>query len=256
MEIVQSLVLQSCLDAVHWFIARTGKPKTKFSDNGSKFVGAANELKAVFKDLNQSEMQRNLAQNDILRNSILPAAPHFGDAWKSLVKLSKRAIFNIFGRESLKVENLSTIFCIAEQLPNNRPLTAVISDVEDLQWITMNHFLVGGANVSWPISLSSDNTASNRKMFRHLSEQLKRALWKRWTSKYLPLFQRRAKWRIDSGTDIKVGDYVWMVDEKESHFNYPLARIQKIHGGYDKIARMATSKTVKGSYLRPLVKRV
>ena len=75
-------------------------------------------------------------------------------------------------------------------------------------------------------------------------------------SEYLPSFQRRAKWRTESGADIKVGDLVWMVDEKESYFNYPLARIQKLHEGDDKIARMATIKTAKGTYLWPLVELV
>ena len=152
----------------------------------------------------------------------------------SLVKLSKRAILHILGKESLKEENLSTVICIAEQLLNNRPLTALSSDVEDLDTITPNHFLVEGANVSWHISLFSDNSASYRKLFRHIIEQLE-ALWKRWMSKYLPSLQRRAKWRTDSGADIKVGDLVWMVDEKESYFNYPLARIQKLHEGDDKM---------------------
>ena len=77
-----------------------------------------------------------------------PSSSHFGGAWESLVKSSKRAIFNILGKESLKEENLSTVICIAEQLLNNRPLTAVSSDVEDLNTITPNHFLVGGENVS------------------------------------------------------------------------------------------------------------
>ena len=136
------------LYAVHWFKARKGKPKTVISDNGTNFVGAANELNAAFKELNHTEMQRNLAKNGIQWTFNPPAAPHFGGAWESLVKSSKKAIFNILGKESLKEENLSTVICIAEQLLNNRPLTAVSSDVEDLDTITPNRFLVGGANVS------------------------------------------------------------------------------------------------------------
>ena len=128
-EIVQLLDTQPCLDAVHRFIARRGKPKTVISDNGTNFVGAANELKAAFKELNHSEMQRNLAQNGIEWTFNPPAAPHFVGAWESLVKSSKRAIFNILGKESLKEENLSTVICIAEKLLNNQPLTAVGSDV-------------------------------------------------------------------------------------------------------------------------------
>ena len=85
-------------------------------------------------------------------------------------------------------------------------------------------------------------------MFRHISEQLK-AVWKRWMSKYLPALQRRAKWRTESGENIKVGDLVWMIDEKESYFNYPLASNQKLHEGDDKTARMATIKTAKKTYL-------
>ena len=49
-------------------------------------------------------------------------------------------------------------------------------------------------------------------------------------------------------------DLVCMVDEKESYFNYSLARILKLHEGDDKIARMKTIKTAKATYLRPLVK--
>ena len=92
-------------------------------------------------------------------------------------------------------------------------------------------------------------------MFRHINEQLK-TLWKQWMSEYLPSLQRRANLRTESGADIKVGDLVWMVDEKDSYFNYPLARIQKLHEGDDKIATMATIKTAKGTYLRPLVKLI
>ena len=121
-----------------------------------------------------------------------PLAPHFGGAWESLVKSSKRAVFKILGKDSLKEENISTVICIAEQVFNNRPLTAVCSDVEDLDTITPNQFLVGGANVSWPISLFSDNKTSYRKMFCRISEQLT-ALWKRSISEYLPSLQRRAK---------------------------------------------------------------
>ena len=131
MKTVQSLDTQSCLDAVHRFIARRGKLKTDISDNGTKFIGAANEIKAAFKELNHFEMQRNLAQNKIQWTFNPPAAPHCGGAWKSLVKWSKRAIFNILGKDLLKEENLSTVTCTAEQLLNNEPLTTVSSDVED-----------------------------------------------------------------------------------------------------------------------------
>ena len=197
-------------------------------------------------------MQRNLAGNKIKWTVNPPAVPRFGGTRDSLVTSSISTIFKILGKESLKEKYLSTVICIVEQLLNNRLLTAVSSDYEDLD---TNHFLVGGANVSLPISLFSDNKSSYHKMFRHISEQLK-APWKRWMSNYLPSFQRRAKWRTESDSDIKVGYLVWMADEKESYFNYLLARFPKFLEGDDKISGMATIKTASGTYLRPLVKLI
>ena len=83
MKTVQSLDTQSCLDAVHRFITRRGKPKLVVSDNGTKFLGAANEVKAALKELNHSEMQRKFAQNEIQWTFNPPAAPHFGGARES-----------------------------------------------------------------------------------------------------------------------------------------------------------------------------
>ena len=143
-------------------------------------------------------MQRNLAQNSIQWTFNPPAAPQFGGAEGVISEIEQKIDFQYFGQKIFERKNLSTVICIAEKLLNNRPLTAVSSDVEDLDTITPNHFLVGGANVSWPISLFNDNNASYRKIFRHISEQLK-ALWKRWMSEYLPSLQRRAKWRTESG---------------------------------------------------------
>ena len=130
MEIVQSLDTKFFLDAVHRFIARRGKPKTVISHNGINFVGAANDLKAAFKEPNHFEMQRNSVQNGRQWISSPTAAPYFSGAWESIVKSSKSEIFKILGKESLKEENLSTVICIAQQLLNNRPLTAVSRDVE------------------------------------------------------------------------------------------------------------------------------
>ena len=45
-EAALSLDTESCLAAVTRFIARRGYPNTIISDNGTNFVGAANELKA------------------------------------------------------------------------------------------------------------------------------------------------------------------------------------------------------------------
>lgn len=65
LEVVPSLDTQSCLDAIHRFIARRGQPSTIISDNGTNFIGEANELKNAFKEIQQESMTDELAKQGI-----------------------------------------------------------------------------------------------------------------------------------------------------------------------------------------------
>jgi hypothetical protein len=58
-ELVTSLTTEAFLAALRRFIARRGKPKTIYSDNGTNFQGAANQLKEICNMLqSKSEMAR------------------------------------------------------------------------------------------------------------------------------------------------------------------------------------------------------
>ena len=50
-EVVKSLTTKAFLAALQWFIAHQGKRRTLYSDNGTKFQGAANELHDIYKML-------------------------------------------------------------------------------------------------------------------------------------------------------------------------------------------------------------
>jgi len=58
-EVVTSLTTKAFLAALRRFIARRGKPRTIYSDNGTTFKGAANQLHAIYDMLrSSSEMAR------------------------------------------------------------------------------------------------------------------------------------------------------------------------------------------------------
>ena len=44
LKIVQDLTKESCMSALKRFIGRRGKPEKIFSDNGTNFIGARNDL--------------------------------------------------------------------------------------------------------------------------------------------------------------------------------------------------------------------
>ena len=61
-EVVTSLTTEAFLAALRWFIARWGKPKTIYSDNGTNFQGASNQLHEVYNML-QSSSQMTRVQD-------------------------------------------------------------------------------------------------------------------------------------------------------------------------------------------------
>ena len=101
MKTVQSLDTQSYLDAVHRFIARRGKQKTVVSDDGTEFVSAANEVKAAFKELNHSEMQRKFAQNEIQWTFNPPCSSTFWWRMGVISEFERKSDFRKFWAKNL-----------------------------------------------------------------------------------------------------------------------------------------------------------
>ena len=77
-EVAQSLDTESCIAAVTRFIARRGYSNTIIIDNGTNFVGAANELKAFMNEWDKTKIESDLAQKKIVCKFNHPGAPHFG----------------------------------------------------------------------------------------------------------------------------------------------------------------------------------
>ena len=120
-----------------------GYPNTIISDNGTNFVGAADELKAFMKEWDKAKTESDLAQKKIVWKFNPPGAPHFGGIWERLVQSCKMVMIAILDNRSLTDEVLSTTMCLVEQTLNARPLTAVSDDPEDLTALTPIHFLLG-----------------------------------------------------------------------------------------------------------------
>ena len=76
--------------------------------------------------------------------------------------------------------------CIVEQTLNARPLTPVNSDVNDLEALTRNHFLLGDRNVCLPYLPRSDEIVDHRKFFRQ-TQAYANLIWDRFRKEYLPI---------------------------------------------------------------------
>ena len=148
------------------FIARRGYPNTIINDNGTNFVGAANELKAFMNEWDKAKIESDVAQKKIVWKFNPPGAPHFGGIWERLVQSCKKVMIAILDNRSLTDEVLSATMCLVEQTLNAGPLTAVSDDPEDLTALTPNHFLLGQENASAPFMPSSERYHDLRKSFK------------------------------------------------------------------------------------------
>ena len=179
-EVAQSLDTESCLAAVTRFISRRGYPNTIISDNGTNFVGAANELKAFMNEWDNAKIESDLAQKKIVWKFNPPGAPHLGGIWERLLQSCKKVMIAILDNRSLTEEVLSTTMCLVEQTLSARPLTAVSDDPEDLTALTPNHFLLGRESASAPFMPSSERYHDLRKSFKK-AQAYADMIWKRWT---------------------------------------------------------------------------
>ena len=254
-EVAQSLDTDSCLQAISRFIARRGKPREIWSDNGTNFVGANREFREYINNWNQNCIEEQLSQDQIVWKFNPPGAPHFGGVWERLIRSCKKAMINILGSRRLTDETLNTTMCMVEQVLNARPLTPVSNDPNDMEALTPNHFLIGRPNVNLPKCIHSATNMDYRKAYRN-SELYTDLIWQRWLKEYIPQFNVRQKWFKESDEQLAVGDLVWIVNADLKRSQFELGRVKEIYMASDGNVRSALIRTTKGEYKRPVVKLI
>ncbi|XP_043464231.1 uncharacterized protein LOC122499785 [Leptopilina heterotoma] len=243
LELVGDLTTESFLAALTRFTGRRGRPLELWSDNATNFRGADLELRRLFQDakLDWHKVEDSLAQESIRWQFIPPSAPHFGGLWEAGVKSMN--LRRVAGLRNLVYEEFATLLVEIEMVLNSRPLVPLTGDLEDLNTLTPGHFLIGRALNSLPQPPSSDR---NLDRLSH---------W--WSRDYLNTLQKRSKW-TRSRPNLKVGEMVVVIDPSllGPSGGWPIGRIMKTHGGPDQLILVATVKTQRGTYTRPVTKLV
>lgn len=83
LDVVTDLSKDSFILALRRFVARRGKPRCIFSDNGTNFVAASSELKYLGKFIkdNESHLLSLFAKENIEWKFIPPRSPHLRTYW-------------------------------------------------------------------------------------------------------------------------------------------------------------------------------
>lgn len=256
-EVATDLTAESFIAALKRFVARRGPCTEIHCDQGTNFVGANNELRAIVKSFlasqrNQEEINNFCLPHNISFHFIPAASPHMGGLWESAIKSVKYHLKRIVGETILTLEEFITLTTQIEAMLNSRPLTPLSQDIEDLSVLTPAHFLIGG-NLAQVPELDLSDIAMNRLSRWELVQAFVQRIWKRWTQEYLNTLQQRLKWNAKKD-NLSVGDLVIIQKENTAPFRWPMGRVTAVNTGKDNVIRSAVIKTATGELTRPAVK--
>lgn len=247
LELVADLTTDCFLAALKRFIARRGLCSDLYSDNGTNYIGARNQLNTLYQFLktNQGTISEFTNHQGIRWHFSPPASPHFGGYWESVVKIMKSHLYKTIGQSHLAYDEFATLLAQIEACVNSRPLCPISEDPTDPSPLTPAHFLVGSALHTVPecdMSSSKITTLRRWQLTQHLTQQY----WRQWVKEYISLLHNRTKWRDDAIQPIKVNDLVLVKQEVTPPLQWPLGRIIELHPGPDGVVRVVTIKTAKG----------
>ncbi|XP_051162195.1 uncharacterized protein LOC127282137 [Leptopilina boulardi] len=254
LEVVCDLTTDAFLACLRRFFARRGKCKALYSDNGTNFKGAKNELEELYSMLNsekdREKITKNLAEQKIEWHFIPPRTPHFGGIWEAAARSFKHHLKRTIGETLLCYDEFETLVCEIEAILNSRPLTPMSSDPHDLMVLTPAHFLIGQSFQTVPSVDYSDIKVNRLSVWQHI-QKMKIDFWKRWHTEYLNEITVKNKWHTGE-SKVEIGGFVLLKDDNQTPLRWLLGRIEKTYPGKDDIVRVVDVRTKDGVYKRGL----
>ena len=250
-EITHSLNSDSFIQAFRRVIARRGNIKVLYSDNGTNFVGCANELKKAYKEMDNERIQSftQILGGDLVRwIRNLPAASHMGGFWERQIRSAHAILSSLLSThgKSLDEESLLTFVAETGGILNSQPLTVeTISDpTSDLPFAPSNILTMRSKVVMSPPGNFSRPDLYCWKRWRPFQHIAKES-WSCCRKEYLQSLQSRRKWQSEKINFS--GAYIVLVLQGESvHNQWPLERgIQVFNdsNGYIRSVKLRMGKT-------------
>ena len=211
LEVVESQDTDDFINSLRRFANRRGRPTTMYSDCGSNFKGAVNELPDLVETFDRNKIQSFATSIGVEWQFNPPSAPHMGGVWERLVRSVKEVLMALLQDKVLTDPQLATLLTEVESILNNRPLTHISSNSEDLEALTPNHLLLG-LHKQWGRIVDVDaKDVTSRRHWRQV-QGLAHLFWERWLREYLPEQTKRVKWR-DHIPNFQEGELVVLSDE-------------------------------------------
>ena len=200
----------------------------------------------------ERKIQRAFVQDGIKWNFNTAAASHHGGVWERLIRSVKGVLTSVLKQQILDDEGLHTVFCEAEAILNDRPLTKVSDDPDDLEALTPNHILTLKGKPIMPPGLFDHSDLYIRKRWRQI-QYMAELFWKRWISEYLPLMQERQKWTRPRRS-LTPGDIVLIADATAPRGSWLMGKVLDVRADAKGLVRSVRLQTRTSVLERPVTK--
>lgn len=252
LEPTEGMATDDFLQAYQRFVGRRGNPEKVYSDNGTNFVGANNELNEAFNTWTADEIQCFVSLNNTEWHFITPSAPHQGGIWEAAVKSMKHHLKRVIGTQKYSLQGITTLLASIEACLNSRPLCKLSDDPNDLEALTPAHFLIGRP-LKLPLHDKADSPPySLKRLFTQMQFQIQ-AFWKQWSNEYLQSLMQIPKWR-EEHENLKAGQLVLIKTDNVPPTYWAMGRIIEAIAGNDGKVRTLKLKTQSGILERSIRK--
>jgi transposase InsO family protein len=146
LELLRNLETSTFIVSLKRFIARRGRPRVVYSDNGGAFVKASKWLEQLRKD----ESLRGFTEEyDIKWKFNLSRAPWWGGQFERLIGVVKSAMYKVIGGGHLTWDELSEVLLDVEIQINRRPLSYVEDDIQLPNLTQLRSSIYARSNSLW-----------------------------------------------------------------------------------------------------------
>jgi hypothetical protein len=164
----------------------------------------------------------------------------------------KQILCTVIRQQTLDDEALQTVLCEAEAILNDRPISKLSDDPNDLEALTPNHLLLLKGNPALPPGLFERSDLYARRRWRQV-QYISDLFWKRWVREYLPLLQERRKWN-KKHKNLAVGDIVIIADPTAPRGSWLLGKIVETYPDNRGLVRSVKVRTKYNTLERPVNK--
>jgi len=265
LEIVEDLSTSSYLQAFRRHCNVFSTPQLILSDIAQTFKRADQDLQILLSHFDSPVFQNALAVKRIRFLYIPARSPHWGGVYERLIGLTKTSLKKVLGRSLVTLQELYTLIKEIQAILNDRPLTTLNSDINDLQPLTPSHLLFGFHITALPHpSLDTaeydptfgDAHAISRAHQRRtlLYTHFKQRFQKEYLSLLREIHSHQMKKSHAAENAVQVGDVVLIADNDAPRHQWELGVVEKLLTGSDHLCRAVALRTSKGHTTRSLVK--